>query len=273
MAGAISRFGIYASMKLSISTHLDYDFPGPSDVMLQLEAAILPEQRIERANIVLPPTDHFARLPGHKSIVDRICLRVQGNLNVQYEGIVEVQRLGADISQLSAVPPHLLPAETIEYLMPSRFCPSDEFHALVEADFGGYFGGARVAAMRDWIERSLDYVPGSSSAMTGAMETYISRKGVCRDFAHLLVTMVRASGIPARYASVYGPNVEPQDFHSVAEVFLDGTWYPVDATSMVTSQDMAKIGVGRDAADVSFLTSYGPAQLNEQTVSVAVLTE
>ena len=258
-------------MRLSISTDLDYDFPAPTDVLLQLEAAMLPEQRVEQANIVLPPTSHFARLPGHNSIGDRIWLRVEGNINVHYEGIVEIQRLDADISQLSAMPPHLLPAETIEYLLPSRFCPSDEFLALVEADFGAYSGGARVMAMRDWIERSLVYAPGSSSAATGAMETYIYRQGVCRDFAHLLVTMARASAIPARYASVYGPQVEPQDFHSVAEVFLDGAWYPVDATNMVTSQDMAKIGVGRDAADVSFLTSYGPAQLREQKVSVELV--
>jgi len=258
-------------MRLSITTELDYDFAAPTDVLLQLEAATIPEQLIEHANIELPLTRHFARLPGHNSIGDRIWLRVEGNLNVHYDAIVDVRRLDADISELSAVPPHLLPAETIEYLLPSRFCPSDQFLALVEADFSGYCGGARVKAMRDWIEKSLDYAPGSSSSATGAMETYISRQGVCRDYAHLLVTMARASAIPARFASVYGPNVEPQDFHSVAEVFLDGAWYPVDPTNMVTSQDMAKIGVGRDAADVSFLTSYGPAQLKAQTVSVELV--
>ena len=255
-------------MRLSITTELEYNFAAPTDVLLQLEAAIIPEQRIERANIRLPATQHFARLPGHDSIGDRIWLRIEGNCKVQYEAIVEVRRLDADISELPAVPPHLLPAETIQYLLPSRFCPSDQFLALVEADFSRYNGGARVKAMGDWIEKSLIYISGSSSAATGAMETYISRQGVCRDYAHLLVTMARASAIPARFASVYGPNVEPQDFHAVAEVFLDGAWYPVDPTNMVTSQDMAKIGVGRDAADVSFLTSYGPAQLNAQTVSV-----
>lgn len=258
-------------MRLSITTELDYDFCGPTDVLLQLEAAVIPEQRIEYAHIELPDVKHFARLPGHNMIGDRICLCVEGNLKVRYEGIVDIQRLDAEIAHLPAVAPHFLPAETIEYLLPSRFCPSDQFLALVEADFGGYSGGARVMAMRDWIARSVTYEPGSSISTTGAMETYVSRRGVCRDFAHLLVTMTRASAIPARFSSVYGLNVEPQDFHAVAEVFLDGAWYPVDATSMVTSHDMAKIGVGRDAADVSFLTSYGPAEMKSQTVSVSLL--
>ncbi len=83
-----------------------------------------------------------------------------------------------------------------------------------------------------------------------------------------MIALVRASAIPARFASVYAPNVEPQDFHAVAEVFLDGTWYLVDATGMAAGDEMAKIGVGRDAADTSFLTSYGQAQLNRQTVNV-----
>ena len=55
----------------------------------------------------------------------------------------------------------------------------------------------------------------------------------------------------------------------MAEVFLDNTWYIVDATGMSTPDAMAKIGVGRDAADVSFLTSYGPAYINSQAILVS----
>ena len=87
--------------------------------------------------------------------------------------------------------------------------------------------------------------------------------------------MARASLIPARYVSLYGPEVDPQDFHAVAEVFLasddgeGGEWQPVDATGMVEAADMVKIGVGRDAADVSFLTSFGQLELVDKSVSVA----
>ncbi len=255
-------------MRLSIRAELDYDFPSPCDILLELEAAIIPEQAVLQAHLDLPIVDHFARIPGHDTIGDRIWLRHQGNLKVTYTGLVEVQRRVEDIAPLAAVPPHKLPGETVEYLMPSRYCPSYEFQALVEDEFTGLAGGARVHAISEWIARHIAYVSGSSGTATGAMETYVSRQGVCRDFAHLLITMARASAIPARFASVYGLGVTPQDFHAVAEVFLDGYWHLVDATGMSSADRMAKIGVGRDAADVSFLTSYGSAVFNRQEISV-----
>jgi transglutaminase-like putative cysteine protease len=190
---------------------------------------------------------------------------------VNYTATVETNRLCGDLSALPAVPTHLLPGETVEYLMPSRYCPSDQFQNFDEAQFGDLRGGERVAAIRDWIHSHFTYVPGASNAATGALETFVMRQGVCRDFAHVMITLVRASAIPARFVSVYSPNVTPQDFHAVAEVFLDGAWYLIDATGMASGEDMVKIGVGRDAADTSFLTSYGPAQLNRQVVEVTAV--
>ena len=72
---------------------------------------------------------------------------------------------------------------------------------------------------------------------------------------------------------MFAPNVTPQDFHAVAEVFLDGSWHLVDATGMATEGEMAKIGIGRDAADVAFLTSFGPVIMNSQTVEVTVIED
>lgn len=255
-------------MKLKIKSELDYNLPECTDVLLQIEAAMIPEQRVHHAHIDLPRTEHFARVSGHDSIGDRIWLRHEGRLTVRYEAEVDVQRLGGDIAGLKATPPHMLPGETIQYLMPSRFCPSDRFQSLAEADFGSMQGGEKIMAMSDWIHAHISYTPGSSNAETGAMQTYIDRKGVCRDFAHLLITLARASTIPARFVSVYGVGVSPQDFHAIAEVFLDGTWYMVDATGMSASDRMAKIGVGRDATDVSFLTSYAYAEMTSQSVEV-----
>lgn len=256
-------------MKLSIQTELEYEFPAQTDVLLQLEAAAIPEQIIEAAHIDVSPTEHFARVAGHDTIGERIWLRTKGKLTVEYSAEVTIDRLTNDCGGLNAVPTHLLPGETVEYLLPSRYCPSDQFQNLVQADFGGLQGGARVMAIRDWIRDKLAYVAGSSDASTGALETYVARRGVCRDFAHLMISLTRASSIPARFASVYALGVEPQDFHAVAEVFLDGAWYLVDPTGMAEAEEMAKIGIGRDAADVSFLTSYGAAQLNLKSVTVS----
>jgi transglutaminase-like putative cysteine protease len=88
--------------------------------------------------------------------------------------------------------------------------------------------------------------------------------------------MARASTIPARYVACYAPGVQPPDFHAIAEVFLSdpeteggGTWQLVDATGMADPAETVKIGVGRDAADVSFLTSFGPNQFRRSSVEVS----
>jgi transglutaminase-like putative cysteine protease len=215
-------------MTISIHTTLEYDFLDPVDVLLQLEAAMIPEQIVHSAHIAISPVEHFARVDGHDMIGERIWL-------------------------------------------PSRYCPSDKFEALVEAEFGNLDGGPRIAAIRDWIAGNFTYCAGASHAGTDAIDSYVTRQGVCRDYAHVLVAFARASTIPARFVSVYAPDVKPQDFHAVAEVFLDGAWHLVDPTGMAEAADMVKIGVGRDAADVSFLTSYGRATLITQTVDVTRL--
>ncbi|EJU12648.1 transglutaminase [Sphingomonas sp. LH128] len=256
-------------MQLSIQTMLEYAVPGPVDVLLQIEAAIIPEQRVLHAHIELPPLEHFARVPAQACIGERIWLRTSAPLTVRYEATVEVDRFLAPVDGLPAMPPHRLPGETVDYLMPSRYCTSDTFHDFVESEFAGLQGGARVGAIRDWIAGTLTYEPGSSDAFTTAADTFQSRKGVCRDYAHLMIALVRASAIPARFASAYGIGVEPQDFHAIAEVFLDGAWHLVDATGMTTPDRVAKIGVGRDAADVSFLSSFGEVEMLSQTVRVS----
>ncbi|MCJ2179075.1 transglutaminase-like domain-containing protein [Novosphingobium album (ex Hu et al. 2023)] len=258
-------------MPISIETRLEYAVSGPVDVLLQIEAAIIPEQSVLHAHIDLPPSEHFARVQGQSGIGDRIWLRVSEPLSVHYRATVEVNRLLADVGTLAATPPHMLPGETVDYLMASRYCPADTFQDFVNGEFAGTAGGARIAAIRDWIGQTLSYEPGSSDAMTTAADTFRSQTGVCRDYAHLMIALARASAVPARFASVYGLGVEPQDFHAVAEVFLDGVWHMVDATGMSAPESIAKIGVGRDAADVAFLTSYGEVELLEQSVSVAAV--
>ncbi|WP_404337678.1 transglutaminase family protein [Sphingomonas sp. MMS12-HWE2-04] len=260
-------------MKLLVQTHLDYSFDAPTDVLLQLEVAHIPEQTVEHAHIDLSPCEHFARVQAQDLIGERIWVRTGERLVVDYTATVSIDRVLTDCLDLPKVEPHRLPGETVQYLMGSRYCPSNEFQTFVEAEFGSLSGGARVMAMRDWIENSFSYVPGVSNSETTALDSFVRRQGICRDYAHVLITLVRASGIPARIASVYALGVEPQDFHAVAEVFLGGEWHMVDATGMAQEYAMAKIGVGRDAADVAFLTAYGWANFNRQQVTVQAAPE
>ncbi len=255
-------------MKLSIQASLDYQFDELTDVLLQVEAAAIPEQRLVSASLDVSECQHFARVAAHNMIGERIWLRVQGRLVVDYRATIEINRILDDCRALPKVPPHRLPGETVEYLMPSRYCQSDQFHAFVDGEFGHLEGGAQVNAMRDWIHEHFTYVPGASTSDTTALDTFVRREGICRDYAHVMITLVRAAGIPARIASVYALGVEPQDFHAVAEVFLGGEWHLVDATGMASEGAMAKIGIGRDAADVAFLTAYGQTVMNNQNVSV-----
>lgn len=256
-------------MQLHIDVHLDYRLPRSTDMLLQLEAAHLPEQSVQDASLALSPHDHFARVAGHDGIGERIWIRAGDRLTADYQASVSISRILNDCAALAAVQPHLLPGETVEYLLPSRYCPSDRFQTFVEAEFAGLEGGAAVTAMRDWIGRHLRYVPGSSDTDTTAADTFIARQGICRDYAHLLITLARAGGVPARIASVYALGVDPPDFHAVAEVFVGGEWHLLDATGMAEEGNMAKIGVGRDAGDVAFLTAFGIVEMLEQRVIVA----
>ena len=255
-------------MEIDVNVHMIYQLAGPTDLLLQIEVADLADQKLQSSQLDISKVDHFARVSAEDGLGERIWIRTGGALHVDYEARVRIDRPVLDISALPAVPPHLLPGDTVRYLMPSRFCPSDEFQSFVAAEFGDRQGGARITAMRDWINEAFSYVPGSSKASTTALESFVQRQGICRDYAHVMITLARASTIPARFASVYAPGVTPQDFHAVAEIFLDGTWHLVDATGMAPADTIARIGVGPDAAGVAFLSTFGPAILSEQSVFV-----
>ena len=251
-----------------ISVRLVYDLPHTTDLLLQIEVPDFADQRVQRTSLEVSDNEHLFRVVAEDGIGDRIWIRATGQFRCDYSARVRVDRPALDLKALDAAPPHLLPGETVRYLMPSRYCPSDLFHAFIEAEFGHLAGGALVAALRDWIYDSFEYVPGSSNAQTTALDSFARRQGVCRDYAHVLVALVRASAIPARFVSVYAPGVDPQDFHAVAEVYLDGTWHLVDATGMAPADEIARIGVGLDAAEVPFLTGFGQMTLVEQEVRV-----
>lgn len=255
-------------MSLKIDVQLDYWFERPCDVLLQVEVAAIPGQVVEHAQITVKECEHFARVPAQDEIGERIWLRIEGPMRVDYQATVSIDRAVSDCAALSAVPLHRLPGEAVAYLLPSLYCPSNQFVDFVETRFGALAGGAKIAAIRDWISGHLSYVPGSSHASTTAIDTFHGREGICRDFAHLMITLARAADIPARIASVYAPGVTPPDFHAVAEVFLGGAWHLIDATGMATASDTVTIGIGRDIGDVAFLTAFGPLVMNRQSVAV-----
>ncbi|MXO92335.1 transglutaminase family protein [Erythrobacter arachoides] len=262
-------------MPIDITAKFTFTLERPTDLLLQFEAADIPEQTILSSETKLSPAIHTARVPAQDDVGERIWVRAEGEYAVDYRARVDVKRLVPDLGQLSALDPHDLPGEAVEYLFDSRYCQADRMQAFVEDEFGKLSGGERVVAMRDWIANHFHYTPGSSDATTTALDTFVERRGICRDYAHVMVTFARASTIPARYVSCFAPGVTPPDFHAVAEVFLcdpttpgGGAWYIVDATGMADPAHTAKIGIGRDAADVSFLTTFGMNQFGDKEIVV-----
>ncbi|QYJ07893.1 transglutaminase-like domain-containing protein [Qipengyuania flava] len=262
-------------MPIAIETQFAFELPSPTDALLQFEAARIPEQTILETDTQVTPSEHVARVPAQENIGERLLVRAEGALEVSYSARVDIARAVSDLARHGAIPPHEIPGEAVEYLFDSRYCPADDFQSFAEAEFGGTSGGARIAAISDWIADHFSYVPGSSTTETGAVDSFVARQGICRDYAHVLIALARASAIPARYVACYAPGVDPPDFHAVAEVFLadpaksaGGVWQLVDATRMACPSETVKIGVGRDAADVSFLTTFGPSTFRSSCVRV-----
>jgi transglutaminase-like putative cysteine protease len=105
----------------------------------------------------------------------------------------------------------------------------------------------------------LTYVPGASQPTDGAVATLLARAGVCRDYAHLVVALLRSLDVPARLASVYAPGLSPMDFHAIAEAYVDGAWQAVDATALAPRSSLLRIATGQDASETAFLTQHGAA--------------
>lgn len=185
-----------------------------------------------------------------------------GHLKVRYDAVVDIAHHIASPDSVGEVPIAQLPAETLAYLYPSRYCQSDRLHQFANTEFGGLPQGYwRVRAIQDWVRRRTKFVSGSSNATTSAIDTVIEQVGVCRDFAHLMIALCRAINIPARFVTgidyASDPIFGPPDFHAYVEVFLGDRWYLFDPTGMVLPTGLIRLGTGRDAADVSFATIFG----------------
>jgi transglutaminase-like putative cysteine protease len=171
-----------------------------------------------------------------------------------------------------AQPPPVEPVDLVRYLRPSRYCEADRLAAFARAEFHGIRGLSLLDAVSSWVGMRVAYVAGSSRSIDGAVATLLARQGVCRDFAHLVVALLRACEVPARLAAVYAPGLQPMDFHAVAEAYVDGRWLAVDATRLAPRVAMLRIATGRDAADTAFLTSLG-CSVELTTLEVTATTD
>ena len=168
----------------------------------------------------------------------------------------------------AATPAKVDPVDDIVYRRPSRYAESDELGPTAWAEFSQLEGKDLLDAVSSWVGTQLFYVSGSSRHTDGATQTLLARQGVCRDFAHLVIAMLRARNVPARLVAVYAPGLQPMDFHAVVEAAIDGEWRVVDATALAPRQSLVRIATGRDASDTAFLTvQSGRADLRSMSVN------
>ncbi|MFP7760816.1 transglutaminase-like domain-containing protein [Marisediminicola sp. LYQ134] len=250
-------------MLRSVSAHLQLDIRGRTNMVFSLAVAQTNTLSSESLDIVLDgrrvePTEivdrHGTRL--HRLVADA------GTMTVDYRA----ETTGAPDPTTSGLSDES-ELDQIVYLRPSRYCESDSLTPTARSEFAGLSGLALLDAVGSWVGSRLRYVPGSSLPTDGAEQTLLARRGVCRDYAHLVIALLRALDIPARMVAVYAPGLDPMDFHAVCEAYVDGRWNIVDATALAPRQSLVRISTGRDAADTAFLTNHwADLYLTEMTV-------
>ena len=193
-----------------------------------------------------------------------LCQRLvvpQGEMRLRVEATVETEPglavdRGAPFTLVQD-----LPDSALQYLLPSRYCPSDKLAARAsEIVAGASPGYGQVEAIRAWIHGHVEYRYGSSDASTDAADTLDRGAGVCRDFAHAGIALTRALRIPARMVVGYLHRLDPMDLHAWFEAYVGNRWYTFDATQDEARGGRVVVAYGRDAADVAFISNYGPLQ-------------
>jgi len=173
-----------------------------------------------------------------------------------------------------------LPDEALVYLLGSRYCDTERLSDLAWSLFSNIQGGwKRVQAICDYVHNRLEFGYHHARSDRTAAEGHAERIGVCRDFAHLAVTLCRCMNIPARYCTGYLGDIgvprdpAPMDFSAWFEVFLGGRWYTFDARHNHPRIGRIVIARGRDAADVAISTTFGPAHLASFSVVTGELND
>jgi len=216
-------------------------------------------------------------MTAYRDLFGNWCTRI-----VAPAGLTRLRALGhihdaglADPSTPTArqVPVESLPDEALPFLLGSRYCETDELLAFAWSQFAtAPTGWGRVQAICDYVHRHIRFGYEHARPTKTAFQAWQEGVGVCRDYAHLAVTLCRSMNIPARYCTGYISDVNmpppygPMDFAAWFEVYLDSGWHMFDARNNKPMYGRVLMARGRDAADVAMITSFGPNELKNFTV-------
>jgi transglutaminase-like putative cysteine protease len=251
-------------MRREVGAHLEVEVTAPTTLEFQIAVAPHPNTEVyESLSFILDGAGvQPLEISGtHGNRIHKLDVPV-GNLKVEYAATIVGRTDPAPVTEY----------DLSMYLRPSRYAEADKFYGFAATEFGKYIDSATLLEkVSSWVGNRLNYVTGSSDPIDGAVDTLLAGAGVCRDFAHLVVAMLRAVNVPARVVSVYAPGLYPMDFHAVAEAFVDGHWWVVDGTLLAPRQALVRIATGRDAADIAFLANHkGAITLTKMEVTAIV---
>jgi len=244
-----------AGVRRDVGSTLAFNFLVPSVIAVQVAAAATGDGELtEELSVVwgedaapLPVIE--AAGPNHGRV--HIIEAEAGPVTIRYSASTSASAVIAPVPERST--PSMYDDEVITGLRQSRYCPSDMMLGFAQAELGAFAGTEKTAAaVASWVFERIIYQPGSSGPTDTAIDTLLSGAGVCRDLAHLTITLCRALGVPARLVSVYAPGLMQMDFHAVVEVWRDGRWEVLDPTRLAPRSSLVRIATGRDAADTAF---------------------
>jgi transglutaminase-like putative cysteine protease len=192
-------------------------------------------------------------------------LRLSNSTLIEDSGLPDPQH-----PEAREVPVEELPAETLRFLLASRYCEVDLLSNIAVELFGDVTPGwGRVQAICSWVYRKVMFGYNHARSTKTALDVYTERLGVCRDFQHLAISFCRSLNIPARYATGYlgdigvPPSLTPMDFSAWFEAYLEDRWWTFDARHNQARIGRILMATGRDAADVAITTSFGTTRLTK----------
>lgn len=257
-------------MRIRAGYELTYECPQPTAMLLALN--IHPSRRVD---LLTDQVLTFSPEVEARDYVDgfgNVCTRVvapQGALTVST--LFDIHDSGQPDVVAPAAPQHDirdLPDDALVFLLGSRYCETDRLGEFAWATFGATEPGwARVQAIVDFVHGHITFGYPDADPLRTAWGAFNERIGVCRDFAHLAVTLCRCMNIPARYCTGYLGDIgvpavpDPMDFSAWFEVFLGGHWYTFDARHNRPRIGRILMAIGRDATDVALSTSFGASRL------------
>jgi len=260
----------FITMRFKIGCVLSYEVYVSSTFIFNISAEKNEHQKILKEKLTIEPHLPIKEFNAKNNLTRSHMVFVeQGNFDITYEAEVEIGNVIHNVEEATEIHTTKLPFDVIEYMYPSRYCESDKLIRITQKEFAKIPSGfSRVTAICNWIYENIEYLFGTTGNMTSAYDTVAERAGVCRDFAHLGIAFCRAIGIPARFCSSYAYGLNPPDFHAYFEAYLGNSWYIFDPTRLAPQTSFVKIGTGHDAADLSFATIIGNANMKSIEITM-----